>query len=151
MNHNLSQFREIIKDCIDGEPVNHRNQSKLEAVLEMLPEEDTDHVKAYRSLMFLIEYLEDYDYEEPDQFGNPDPVHQLLSLRPEIQDKAQKDVIQRIEINEKPESGFGLGPAMKIKDPVSKIHQNITKEQKQHDLVEKNVDHLSRTVLEAPL
>lgn len=151
MNHNLSQFREIIEDCIEGEPVTHGNQSKLEAVLEMLPEEDTEDVKAYRSLMFLVDHLEDRDYDEPEQFGNSDPIHQLLRLRPDIEDDAIGDITDRLVVEEDDDSPFGSVDMKTLKDPVSKGQQRISNAAGVGDQVDARTHHLARSILEAPL
>lgn len=150
MNHNISQFREIIEDCIEGEPVTHRQQTKLEAVLEILPEEDTENVKAYQSLMFLVDYLEDRDYDEPDQFADPDPIHQLLRLRPEIEDDAIGDITDRLVVEEDDGRPFSSVNTKTLKDPVSKGHQRISNAGAVggQDVVK---HHLAHSILEAPL
>lgn len=151
MDHNISQFREIIEDCIDEDNSVFQEQEKLKALLEVLPEEDTDHVKAYRSLMFLVDYLESHDHEKQEHFSDPDPVHQLLRLRPKIEDRAIDNITDRLVVKKDGGDPFGSVDTKTLKDPVSKGQQRISNAAGVGGEVDARTHHLARSILEAPL
>lgn len=120
-----------------------------EELLENFPKEDSENVKAYRSLMFLIDYLEGEDLETGYHVDDYTIKEQLLRLRGKIEEKALHDIVERLEIDSEVLRFADNMEQTQIHDPVTNLSQrasNLRVESK--DL---KFQHFAQEVLECPI
>ncbi len=97
-----------------------------EDLLEMFPEEDSEHVKAFRAAEYLIDYLDDNPVEEPEYGIEKTLEHRLFDLRTKAEKPAVEDIRDRLEVDSE-EMKFGGGmDRTTIHDPVSKLTTQVT-------------------------
>lgn len=126
-------------------------QNVAEDLLDLFPEEDSENVRAYRSLIFLSRYLKENDLDDDYFIDGPTIEEQLHRLRPKIEDRAHDDVVNRIEVDQN-DMGLGRGAGEKvITDPVSKISRKVSQEYQRAGGMDSMVRNTAHEILEAPL
>jgi len=124
-------------------------------LLEIFPEEDSEHVKAYRALYYLIDYLDEHQFEgvegcHIDKYQVQDHLHRMGSR---TQEDAIEDVLKRLEVDTTKRS-FGSSTRFDettIHDPVSKVNRTVSQAGVEHGMLDKTVETTAQEVLEAPL
>lgn len=118
-------------------------------ILHKFPEEDSDHVKAYRSLVFLSRYLAENDFED-DYFVDQYTIEEQLGrVRHKIADDAHSDILSRLEIDS--EDNWSDYQNTHIHDPVSKAHCQVSNAAKRDSMIEQRAEQTAHEILEAPL
>ena len=133
--------------------VSEQKATKIAAknILEQFPEEDSEHVKAYRALVFLSRYLAENDFED-DYFVDQYTIEEQLGrVRHTIADEARSDILRRLEIDQDEFGGSEIQNPY-IHDPVSKAHVQVSSTARQMDgMIDHRAEETAHEILEAPL
>lgn len=163
MNSKFEILRQVLEGVEKTGKIGTGTQSVSHAVaqevasdlLKMFPEEDSEHVKAYRSLLYLVDYLNENQFEgvEAYHIDTPTVQEQLHRIRGEVEKDAIDDIVERFEVDSTHTNSLGDRRIdnTTITDPVSKIQTNVSTAPKGSEMLKQRKEMTAWEVLEAPL
>jgi hypothetical protein len=136
---------EILRERIEKiDEYNHGVISEvIQDILNIVPEKETESVKAYRALIILVEYLDETDIDTGMFAGEFTITEQLYRIRGEIEKEATEDVKSRLEIDETEVSFDSRISEEEITDPVSKATATIAHADPRGAQTEMRKEHLA--------
>lgn len=123
-------LEEVVGDNSVDEYRNTRDRN-IEVIatrlLDEVPKENSEHVKAFRAAECLLDYIEDHDYDFENPGIGPPFESQLLNLRGDVRGDAIDSIADRIMV-ENDDSMKSFGSTMvhtEIYDPVTKMNRRV--------------------------
>lgn len=146
-NNGAVEYRYGTTDHFTIEP-SYRGQAKqlAQEFLDNFPEEGSENVRAYRAIMYLIEFLDRNDIDEP-EFGGETTIQRLYYLRQQVKLDAEKDIQERLMFEERDTLFDDMTDAV-IHDPTSKYTRKVSSMYEDDEEMKRLT---AREVLEDPL